>query len=492
MSLRPPTDGTPSTVSIGNAALNTRLTAAESDVAVVKEAPLNVQQSEYGALGTNTGDDTTAINAAITAAAAANSGNGGEVYIPPGTYPITSLLHRGNVRIIGGGKTNTQLFQISGTANVLAQPADPTSAEQALYLAHLTLTAFGNQTANTGGIDLFRTSKSVLDQVKVSYFKNWGVRGKGGASDTAGDAMRNTFRDCEIANGQASSVGYLGTNGSDQVGATNGGGHPDGTIFIGGLMQNTPTAWRIDAPPSNGAAVFAPDCLTVIGTQIQECPTAVDLQGGWGHRFIGCRWENTAGVMNLVFGPGTTLNPVFDAGFLACSFLAAGNPITITDTSVSPNNPAYWTFCCLEDAHQSRTELRDPITFARRLSAPYRSNSLYRDSGDQVRWQDHNGGNQLVMMSKITSISAAGTTTGLTLDRVLKCDATAGNITYVPASAANTIGAHLYIKKVDASANTVTIDPSGAETIDGAATKVLSTQWASIHLVSDGTNWLTV
>lgn len=36
---------------------------------------------------------------------------------------------------------------------------------------------------------------------------------------------------------------------------------------------------------------------------------------------------------------------------------------------------------------------------------------------------------------------------------------------------------------------TLTIDPSGAETIDGAATHALATQYQSVTIVSDGTNW---
>lgn len=42
------------------------------------------------------------------------------------------------------------------------------------------------------------------------------------------------------------------------------------------------------------------------------------------------------------------------------------------------------------------------------------------------------------------------------------------------------------VKKIDASANTVTIDANGVETIDGSATKVISTQYASLELVSQG------
>jgi hypothetical protein len=50
----------------------------------------------------------------------------------------------------------------------------------------------------------------------------------------------------------------------------------------------------------------------------------------------------------------------------------------------------------------------------------------------------------------------------------------------------------LNIKKIDSSGNTVTIDPDGSATIDGAATKVLTTQYEHTTIQYDGTNWHTI
>jgi hypothetical protein len=36
---------------------------------------------------------------------------------------------------------------------------------------------------------------------------------------------------------------------------------------------------------------------------------------------------------------------------------------------------------------------------------------------------------------------------------------------------------------------TITIDGAGSETIDGATTKTLSSQYATLEIVSDGANW---
>lgn len=70
-----------------------------------------------------------------------------------------------------------------------------------------------------------------------------------------------------------------------------------------------------------------------------------------------------------------------------------------------------------------------------------------------------------------------------------------GNITITLPTAASVfdsttgIGKIYRIKKIDADANTVTIDPNGAELIDGGATAVLTVQWESITIQSNGTAW---
>lgn len=91
------------------------------------------------------------------------------------------------------------------------------------------------------------------------------------------------------------------------------------------------------------------------------------------------------------------------------------------------------------------------------------------------------------VMSANTTITATIILGGV--DELVLADATAGAITITLPPAANMPGKHFYIKKIDSSGNTVTIDGNGAETIDGAATKVLSTQYASHHIISSNGSW---
>jgi hypothetical protein len=83
------------------------------------------------------------------------------------------------------------------------------------------------------------------------------------------------------------------------------------------------------------------------------------------------------------------------------------------------------------------------------------------------------------------------TTTGNVVsgDYFLICDATAGAITLTLPPAALVAGRIYVFKRINAGANTVTVDAYASETIDGAATHVLSPQWNSITIISNGTAW---
>jgi hypothetical protein len=82
----------------------------------------------------------------------------------------------------------------------------------------------------------------------------------------------------------------------------------------------------------------------------------------------------------------------------------------------------------------------------------------------------------------VATRNVTGTDTATATDYALTCDATAaGFVENLPAATGS--GQMFRIKKIDSTANAVTITPNGADTIDGAATKVLNTQWSSVDLI---------
>lgn len=74
-------------------------------------------------------------------------------------------------------------------------------------------------------------------------------------------------------------------------------------------------------------------------------------------------------------------------------------------------------------------------------------------------------------------------------DSIILADASGGAYTVDLPAAANYTNKKFLIKKTDSSANAVTVDGNGSETIDGATTVALASQYDFIEIVSDGTEW---
>lgn len=88
--------------------------------------------------------------------------------------------------------------------------------------------------------------------------------------------------------------------------------------------------------------------------------------------------------------------------------------------------------------------------------------------------------------------SVTASTTVVDSDYLILADATGGAITVTLPAVSLNAGRRFNIKKTDASGNAVTIDGASSETIDGATTVAISTQYASYTVQSDGTAWWIV
>lgn len=96
-------------------------------------------------------------------------------------------------------------------------------------------------------------------------------------------------------------------------------------------------------------------------------------------------------------------------------------------------------------------------------------------------------GEKVALVTKVFSDSPY---TALSTDVVILCDCTSGAMTVnLPAVASAGLGRRYVIKKIDSSGNAVTIDGNASDTIDGATTKSLATQYASATLLNSTTAW---
>lgn len=87
------------------------------------------------------------------------------------------------------------------------------------------------------------------------------------------------------------------------------------------------------------------------------------------------------------------------------------------------------------------------------------------------------------------TITITASTTLTTAQTVVLCDTSGGDIVVTLPAVSGHDGTRYFIKKIDGSGNIVTIDGNGAETIDEVLTKVISTQYDSLEIVCDGSEW---
>lgn len=96
---------------------------------------------------------------------------------------------------------------------------------------------------------------------------------------------------------------------------------------------------------------------------------------------------------------------------------------------------------------------------------------------------DINGGLQANLVTKTGAYTATAS------DYTIICNASGGAFTITLPAVASHTNRIYHIKKIDNSVNAVTIDGNGAETIDDGATAILTVQYESVSVQSDGSEW---
>jgi hypothetical protein len=77
-------------------------------------------------------------------------------------------------------------------------------------------------------------------------------------------------------------------------------------------------------------------------------------------------------------------------------------------------------------------------------------------------------------------------------DEVVDADATSAAFQVTLPTAVGRNGRHFRVTRINSGANNVTIGTTSSQTINGASTKVLTAQWQSALLYSNGSNWIAV
>ena len=112
------------------------------------------------------------------------------------------------------------------------------------------------------------------------------------------------------------------------------------------------------------------------------------------------------------------------------------------------------------------------------------SEVLQTDGSGVLSWVAQSGGG-LTVETQASTTALSGT------NKFVKANSSGGAITLtLPAAATAGSGAIFVVKDIgNASTNAVTLEGNGSETIDGALNKIIATNYASIEVVCDGSNW---
>lgn len=144
----------------------------DADV-VAQRATLGVNKAlfvnvmDYGANGGGTVDDTAAIQAAVNAV----SVSGGTVFLPAGTYKISSAItiNNSHVRLMGGGKGNTTINQITASVSAITAPST------LVKIGVSDMTVSGNGGTGNSGLYLSGVSNSEFINLLIDGFE-YGVK----------------------------------------------------------------------------------------------------------------------------------------------------------------------------------------------------------------------------------------------------------------------------------------------------------------------------
>lgn len=404
-----------------------------------------VNVRDYGALGDGSADDTSEIQAALDAVGT----NGGTIFFPEGRYKITSVLtlYR-NQRLVGEGSgTSYGGALTTGPASSIVLSTDSIAAMQVLNPSSVEHSGVVIENLNfLGNTPTARTGIGVY----IQGMNNWVIRNcsfrefnVGFDVDGTLDAAWGLVDQCIFKNNL---YGIRGLNGfpsrvtgcniqSVDVAGTYG-------IYNGRASQMRLIGLKFDG---GDVQVYARGAAsTIIGCHFEGALTAsVELDGqvagedGKSHKVIGCHFNATSAAACVKLDAGIRRPPI-----LFGNTWTSGVALNVLDNSTT----SYYRY---DDRGQFRM-----------IMAALTTNQTINEDGSDFVRVDATGGARTITLPTIASNKVS-------MKGMMR--------TFI---------------KIDSSANTVTIDGAASETINGALTKVLGSQWATITIVCDGTNWV--
>jgi len=298
------------------------MSLTKATYSMIEGAPINVL--DYGAVGDGVANDTAAIQAAITYAEGLTKP--GAVYLPRGTYKITSpLTITKGIQFAGDGIESTSI-RVSTSITVISVALS--GGAVGCMIADMTLQNV--QTAGTAtagaGIRLQNSSYCVISNVRTtncydgvwSTNSNFGrflglvVNGFVGAGIRLDSGFDSRFYDFTIS---GNSIG------SSAIRIT---GFNDEHMFIGGVCSSSTYALNVDSAAY--AVSQRPEFCKFINVSFDSCLTGLVLDRCTDMVFEGCFISNRPNEGAIIGGTAITESITFSN----CTFFNnGGNGLTI-------------------------------------------------------------------------------------------------------------------------------------------------------------------
>lgn len=232
-------DGDPASPSLFNSKLNTLV----SNIAAVNDQVgsgwFNVRDSQFGAIGDGSTDDTSSILSAVAACA----GTGGTVFFPIGTYRITSTITvTSPMQFLGSGRSTVISFALGmNRIGVLVQGADSFTTVAWFTMKDLSINGNASGPNDAGLAQINNVDRLVMTGCHLfnsgSTSSSNGVSVSAGASASTAVATRGVIAFNLIEGHSKAGINWT-TNASDGIIFGNIVRNNSGTGFTPGIQVN--------------------------------------------------------------------------------------------------------------------------------------------------------------------------------------------------------------------------------------------------------------
>jgi hypothetical protein len=516
-----------------------------------------VSVKDHGAVGDGSADDTAALQAAITALPA----NGGTVYLPAGTYKITSpITLRGRLVVRGAGR-NASIVKAVGCSG-LSYVGNPSIAEADMNITLEDITLLGDYTAGKDGVSVSYSAYLDMQRCEVRQFARYGLYLKWVIN---GSVLSTRIKDCdshgvyldeaanavtfgpgtEIQNNNGWGILALGTSTQyitdvQMVGAVIEGNclggvkldYVNGSRFMACHFENNKQSNSTPAGRTPGTA-------PAVGTHIAIGTATTAGLSNWQHIFLGCTMTNIRGTGGTGYAvsadraqfiqmdgcvlDGMTAPYLTTANTTTANFGPGNKQGDVTTPKVGTwdttlrmtgqllNNSTNNQFTTQFGSTASGTVSIGAGPFDTTSAGRFQSagsaaltqlaiNTQSGYAGDLIHAAvfgvskfrvDKDGKVTAGVLEQAIATKNATFTADATASTYL-CDVGIAAITANLPAAATCPGRIYTFKRTTGGASALTIDPNGAETIDGAATYSMPTQWQSVTIQSNGGNWFII